>query len=95
MNEDLLIEIMLNLDYKSLSRFCSSFTMASLICNNPKFYLKYNHIEPDDTDYDDDDDFIWHQSNKKTKQNLDHELDEIEYYQNQYNQYKNTAHHIF
>lgn len=92
MDENLLIEIMSHLDLRSLNRFVLSNTLAYKLSNDPRFYLRYNIVNNDD-EYDGD--YIWTGENTKTKEDLNHELDEIEYYNKQYYKYKNSHHQLF
>lgn len=88
-----MIEIMRHLDYKSLKRFCLTHQYANTLCQNPKFYLHYNMYDDENEEYDYDDDFIWQERNKKSKQDLENDLEETQYYINQYHIYKNKPDH--
>lgn len=85
MDEDLLIEIMLNLDLRSLNRFILTNKLANKLYHDPRFYLKYHVMHNEEYEGD----YIWTGENFKTEKDLNDELDEIEYNINQYRNYKN------
>lgn len=86
MDEDLLIEIMLHLDLRSLNRFILTNRLAHKLSNDPRFYLKYNK-NYENEEYEGD--YIWTGANLKTEADLNEELEEINYNINQYHKYKN------